>query len=54
MSDAELEAAAKAQADALRPYIGTYDGFKDHVEKIITRALKEDKGLKLNADGTDA
>jgi hypothetical protein len=54
MSDAELEAAAKAQADALRPHIGTYDGFKDHVERIIARACKEDKGLKLNADGTDA
>ena len=54
MSDAELAAAAKAQADALRPYMGTYDQFKDHCERIIARALREDKGVKLNADGTDA
>ena len=54
MSDAELAAAAKAQADALRPYIGTYDQFKDHCQRIIDRALREDKGVKLNADGSDA
>lgn len=52
MSDEELAAAAKAQADALRPNIGTYDTFKEHVGRIITRAINEDKGLALNADGT--
>ncbi len=54
MSDAELAAAAKAQADALRPYMGTYDQFKDHCQRIVDRALREDKGVKLNADGTTA
>ena len=52
MSDAELAAAAKAQADALRPYIGTYDQFKDHVQRIVERAVREDKGVKLNDDGS--
>jgi hypothetical protein len=52
MSDVELAAAAKAQADALRPYIGTYDQFKDHCERIVNRAVSQDKGLKRNADGT--
>jgi hypothetical protein len=54
MNTEELAAAAKAQADALRPYIGTYDMFKDHVHSILTRTMAEDKGLKLNADGTRA
>jgi hypothetical protein len=54
MNTEELTAAAKAQADALRPYIGTYDMFKDHVHGILTRTMAEDKGLKLNADGTRA
>lgn len=52
MSDDELAAAAKAQADALRPYIGTYDAFKEHVGRIIARAITDDRGLALNADGT--
>jgi hypothetical protein len=51
MNDVELDAAAKAQADALRPYIGTYEQFQEHVERIVQRALKEDKGIHLNADG---
>jgi hypothetical protein len=38
----------------LRPYIGTYDSFKDHVASILARTIAEDKGLKLNADGTRA
>ena len=54
MSDDELAAAAKAQADALRPYIGTYDQFKDHCERIVNRAVAQDKGLKRNPDGTIA
>ena len=54
MSDSELAAAAKAQADALRPYIGTYEQFKEHCNRIIERALREDKGAKLNPDGTRA
>lgn len=54
MSDDELAAAAKAQADALRPYIGTYEQFKEHVSHIVNRALTQDKGLKRNADGTPA
>jgi hypothetical protein len=54
MNTEELAAAAQAQADALRPYIGTYNMFKDHVQNILTRTMQEDKGLKLNADGTRA
>jgi hypothetical protein len=54
MNTEELAAAAKAQADALRPYIGTYDMFKDHISGILARTMAEDKGLKLNADGTRA
>ena len=48
MNTEELAAAAKAQADALRPYIGTYDMFKDHISSILSRTMAEDKGLKLN------
>lgn len=54
MNTEELATAAKAQADALRPYIGTYDQFKEHVGRIIERAVREDKGVKLNDDGTTA
>jgi hypothetical protein len=54
MSDDELAATASAQAAALRPHIGTYDMFKEHVERIIARAINEDRGIKLNADGTKA
>lgn len=51
MSDAELAGAVEAQRQALRPHIGTYSQFSDHVERIIQRAMREDKGIKLNADG---
>ena len=54
MDTDQLAAAAKAQHDALMPHIGTYDQFKDHVGRIIERAMNEDKGVKLNADGTRA
>jgi hypothetical protein len=52
MSDAELAAAANAQAEALRPHIGTYDQFKDHCKSIVERAVAEDKGLPLDSDGS--
>lgn len=54
MTGQELEDAANAQRQALMPLLGTYDGFKDHVERIVNRAIAEDKGLKLNADGSRA
>lgn len=54
MNDAELTAAAKAQADALRQYMPTYEQFAEHVVRIVERAKAEDKGLKLNPDGTRA
>lgn len=52
MSDLELIAAVEAQRAALKPYIPNYTTFVDHCERIIKRAIKEDKGLKRNADGT--
>lgn len=52
MTTNELTAAAKNQQDALRPYIGQYSDFVSHCNRIIERAIKEDKGLKRNADGT--
>jgi len=52
MTTSELSAAVKSQQDALRPYIGKYSDFVDHCNRIIERAMKEDKGLKRNADGT--
>jgi len=52
MSDAELIAAVEAQRAALKPYIPDYSTFVDHCDRIIKRAVKEDKGLKRNADGT--
>lgn len=54
MTDAELHEAALAQRAALAPFIPEYSSFVDHCNKIIERAVKEDKGLKLNADGTPA
>ena len=54
MTDQQLIDAAKAQGDALRPYIGTYEAFKEHCQRIVERAIREDKGVKLNADGTPA
>jgi hypothetical protein len=52
MSDAALIEAAQAQRDALAPYIPQYSSFVDHCNRIIERAIKQDKGLALNADGT--
>lgn len=54
MSDGELVAAVEAQRAALQPYIPSYSSFVDHCNRIIERAIKEDKGLKRNADGTIA
>lgn len=52
MSDAELAEAAKAQGDALRPHMPDYSSFVEHCNRIVHRALAEDKGLKFNPDGT--
>lgn len=52
MSDAELAEAAKAQGDALRPHMPAYSSFVEHCNRIVNRALVEDKGLKINPDGT--
>jgi hypothetical protein len=54
MSDSELAAAALAQQDALRPYIPEYSAFVEHCNRIIERAVREDKGVALNSDGTYA
>jgi len=54
MSDAELAAAAIAQQEALKPYIPEYSAFVEHCNRIIERAVREDKGIALNADGTRA
>lgn len=54
MSDQDLINAVEAQRNALKPYIPQYITFVDHCERIINRAIKEDKGLKRNADGTIA
>jgi hypothetical protein len=52
MSDAELAEAATAQGDALRPHMPAYSSFVEHCNRIVHRALAEDKGLKINPDGT--
>lgn len=52
MSDEELKAAAVAQADALRPHMPSYESFVDHCDRIVNRAKSEDRGLKINSDGT--
>jgi hypothetical protein len=54
MSDSELAAAAIAQQEALKPYIPEYSAFVEHCNRIIERAVREDKGLALNVDGTYA
>lgn len=51
MSDAELAQAAAAQADTLRTHMPSYDSFVSHVNRIINRAVTEDKGYKLSKDG---
>lgn len=53
MNEAELTAAAKAQGDALRPFMPSYESFVEHCNRIVHRAAAEDKGLKLNPDGTE-
>ena len=52
MSDAELAEAATAQGDALRPYMPAYSSFVEHCNRIVHRAVAEDRGLKINPDGT--
>lgn len=52
MTDAELAAVATAQRDALRPYISSYESFVAHCDRIVLRAIAEDKGVKRSADGT--
>ena len=52
MSDEELHAAAMAQRAALAPHIPDYQSFVDHCDRIIKRAVAEDKGLARKADGT--
>lgn len=54
MSESELHEAAMAQRAALAPHIPEYSTFVDHCNRIIERAVKEDKGLELNSDGTPA
>jgi hypothetical protein len=54
MSDSELAAAAIAQQEALKPYIPEYSAFVEHCNRIVERAVREDKGIALNADGTRA
>jgi hypothetical protein len=43
-----------AQRAALAPYLPEYSAFVEHCDKIIKRAVAEDKGLARNADGTRA
>jgi hypothetical protein len=43
-----------AQRAALAPYLPEYSAFVDHCDRIVKRAVAEDKGVKLNADGTRA
>lgn len=52
MSDDQLIEAAAKQRDALRPHMTSYDYFVDHCNRIINRAVNEDKGIKRNADGS--
>jgi len=52
MSDEELEGAHRAQAEALRPHMPTYESFVEHCNRIVNRAAQEDKGVRLNPDGT--
>lgn len=52
MSDAELAGAAEAQAVALRAHMPSYELFVEHCNRIVHRALEEDKGLKINPDGS--
>lgn len=51
MSDAGLAEAAAAQADALRHHMPSYDSFVAHVNRIVHRAVAEDRGYKLSSSG---
>ena len=51
MSDIELHEAAMAQQAALAPYIPEYTAFVEHCDRIVKRAVAEDKGLARKADG---
>lgn len=53
MSDGELRAAAEAQRAALLPYIHEYHLFADHCNRIVHRAVAEDKGLRRGNDGLE-
>lgn len=52
MSDTELHETAMAQRAALAPYLPEYSAFVEHCDRIIKRAVAEDRGLALKADGT--
>jgi hypothetical protein len=52
MTDAELHETAMAQRAALAPYLPEYSAFVDHCDRIVKRAVAEDKGLARKADGT--
>jgi hypothetical protein len=47
MNTEELTACAKAQSDALRPHMPSYDSFVEHCNRIVNRAVQEDKGMKI-------
>jgi hypothetical protein len=47
MSTDELTACAKAQSDALRPHMPSYDSFVEHCNRIVNRAAQEDKGMRI-------
>jgi len=52
MTDTELHEAAMAQRAALAPYLPEYSAFVDHCDRIVKRAVAEDKGVARKADGT--
>ena len=52
MSDDSLANAALAQSEALRPHMPSYASFVEHCNRIVTRAYNEDRGLKINPDGS--
>lgn len=44
MSTVELSELAEYQANSLRPYMPSYDSFVAHIERIVERAVREDRG----------
>jgi hypothetical protein len=52
MTDSQLHEAAMAQRAALAPYLPEYSAFVEHCDRIVKRALAEDKGLERKNDGT--